>query len=233
MKFYPSHFSKKLFLRKYLSDPVLDAEEKFFRKLLKRKDVFVDVGANVGFFTLLASHLVGPYGRVYAFEPNARVFNFLQGNLSLNRIINVTAMNVALGNENTTGYLHIPKKKDDHSCVSLDRSGVSIPIRRLDDMSIEEKSVDLLKLDVEGYEKYVLEGAKDTLKKVRCIFFEALTLNTVRYGYTIPVLIETLTKLGFKIYGLYDDRLKEFSIATDVPCSSPNLIGMRDTSCLM
>ena len=68
-------------------------ETKLVSKYLKKGDVFVDVGAHIGYFTLLASKIVGPVGRVYAFEPNTNNFKLLQKNVKRNKLNNVICIN--------------------------------------------------------------------------------------------------------------------------------------------
>ena len=117
LRFYPSHASKVLWLKQYIPETRYTQEEQFFRAYLHTGDVVIDVGANIGFFTLLSSTLAGPTGKVYAFEPQQKVYKYLQGNIALNNITNVETFNIALGNENTTVCLSNNQKKDDHNFI--------------------------------------------------------------------------------------------------------------------
>jgi FkbM family methyltransferase len=145
------------------------------RRLLRPGDVFVDVGANIGYYTLLASRLVGPRGHVYALEPAARPFAELKRNIELNRATNVTAMALAAGAENTRAPL-FGHAADNTATASLRRSvtqwtGVNeatdVEVRSLQSV-LPRSEVDrlrLVKIDVEGYEAEVLRGIGPLLER--------------------------------------------------------------------
>lgn len=82
LRFYPSSIS----LARWL-DPskAPDSVETFFRRYARPGDVVIDAGANIGFFTLISSVLVGDFGKVYAIEAHPRVFKYLEGNVVLNK----------------------------------------------------------------------------------------------------------------------------------------------------
>jgi len=164
LKFYPSSMSRVLWVEQYLSQESYKEEQQFFRAYLRPNDVVIDVGANIGFFTLISSMLVGKYGRVYAIEAHPRIYKYLQGNIALNGIENVRTFNVALGNRNGV-VTFSDGKSDDTNLVITNDSGITVPIRRLDEIEIENDSVSLLKIDVEGYEKFVIEGGEYLLQK--------------------------------------------------------------------
>lgn len=233
MNFHPSHLSKKLWLRQYLQDKVFDQDASFFRHYLKPGDICVDVGANVGFFTLLSSALVGPSGKVYAFEPNPQVYKYLEANLALNQAKNVISYNIAIGDKDIDARLSVPRKKDDHGYITSDNRGLEIPIsmKKLDSMDIENGSISLIKLDIEGYEKFALEGAHNLLKNAKCVYFEALSLNTERYGYTISDLLNILKENGFDTFELHNNQLK--NTKRGIHHFSTNLISTRDISDLL
>jgi len=233
MKFHPSHLSKRLWREQYLQENCFDLEESFFRCYLKPGDVCIDVGANIGYLTLLSSVLVGATGKVYAFEPNPKIYRYLQTNIALNQIGNVTSFNVAVGNKDGETCLMVPRKKDHYSYIVSDSRGRAVSMKKLDSIGIEDESIALLKLDVEGYEKYVLEGAADLLKKTKCVYFEAVPRNAARYNYTISDLVVIFKKHGFDIFELHDNHLKDLSGNNRSHPSTPNLIGTRDISELL
>jgi FkbM family methyltransferase len=147
--------------------------------------VLLDIGANVGVFSLFFSELAGPRGRVYAFEAQRIVYQMLLGNLALNSIENVYAHGVALGR--AAGELKLPpvdySKPWNFGSMSLttespepqfragtperaaaDR-GELIPVITLDSLALPR--VDFIKLDVEGMEEDVLRGSARTLDRTR------------------------------------------------------------------
>ena len=137
-----------------------------FMRLLAEGDVCVDVGAHVGYFTLLASSLVGPTGRIYSLEPEAASYEALRSNLALNEIGNVTALAVAAGAEDGTGTLHtVPPGNSGRATlrpVPRSREGAAVPVavRRLASViaASELTRLRLVKVDVEGTEADVLRG---------------------------------------------------------------------------
>lgn len=226
LKFYPSSMSRVLWVGQYLSEESYGDEQEFFRRYLRPNDVVIDVGANIGFFTLISSTLVGKSGKIYAFEPHPRIYKYLQGNLALNRVENVYTFNLALGNENGTVKFS-DKNGDDRNSVVADDSGITVPARRLADVGIENSCVALLKIDVEGYEKFVIEGAGNLLQKVQCIYFEALDKHFSKFGYKLADLLKILINHGFQILEVQGNKV--WNISPDCyPKTSKNLVAVRE-----
>ena len=91
-------------------------ETRFLLDTLRPGDVFVDVGANIGYFSLLASRLVGPAGTVLAFEPEAANYALLEANCRRNGCDNVRCFRAALGEENASGTIYLNElNRGDHS----------------------------------------------------------------------------------------------------------------------
>ncbi len=143
-----------------------------FRTLLSHGAVVVDAGANIGYFTLLASHLVGPTGKVYALEPSPTTFAALSENLRLNRAENVVALEVAAGSEagigalriaptGNSGQASIAPPTDARSC-----SAIEVAVEPLSQVVAPEdfSRLSLIKVDVEGYEEHVLRGLEPILE---------------------------------------------------------------------
>lgn len=128
----------------------------------------VDVGANLGYFSLLASKLVGPAGTVIALEPNSENCRLLLSSLRLNGISNVALLPVAAGEAPGWAYYatHVGSNGglvDDDELLS--RFGTVVPTFRLDDLV--DRKVDFLKMDVEGAEGRVVQGASRIIEKDR------------------------------------------------------------------
>jgi len=135
----------------------------FLLHLLRPDDLFVDIGANVGVYTVLAAGAVG--ARAITIEPVPSTFQRMLLNLNANRIENlVTAHNIGLGRANET--LHFTADQDTANRVITDAAWtgprISVPVRRLDDVLTGENPV-LIKMDVEGWESEVLAGSQDVL----------------------------------------------------------------------
>ena len=173
--------------------------ERFFRDYLREGDTVIDIGANIGTMTLEAAMSVGSDGEVFAIEPHPRTFGYLEGNLRLNQIRNVRAYNMALGNRD--GRITFSNRRNDSTnSVVEGRDGVQIPLRRLDDLGVGRREIALVKIDTEGYEKYVLEGGEDTLSVTNCVYFESADPFYANYGYSSPEVFDILSNYGFEVF---------------------------------
>lgn len=186
-------------------DPLLSM---VIKNKLHKGDVFIDIGANSGFLSLLASTVVGRSGRVYSFEPTKRIFGKLVKNIKLNGFDNIIPYNLALGNENKTSVFYDMGKYDgSNSFVRYDNGSPEITIiRKLDDVLPNGITPNFVKIDVEGFEKEVLLGAKRTiLENDRVILvyeYNRSILRKKREKYN--EVIDLLHEYGFKLRAMND-----------------------------
>jgi FkbM family methyltransferase len=172
----------------------------FFHSALRPGDRVIDVGANIGTLALTASRVAGPTGRVVAVEPHPRTFSYLSSNVRLNGCENVELLNVALGDREGTVNLSDDRADDENGVIGPDSpTRLVVPIHRLDDLVTGDQPIALLKIDVEGYEKFVLEGAPRTLSRTSCIYIEAIEALFARYGYSCSDLWALLHSAGFTV----------------------------------
>ena len=222
LRFYPSSLSAELWF-----DPeARQGDEMFLRGYLRPDDVMIDVGANIGDLTLCASTLVGDNGRVYAFEPHPRIYRFLMGNIALNGRHNVETFNAALGE--SRGAVHFSSgRSDDQNSVLTGGSGIEVPLIPLDELPLGEKEIALLKVDVEGYEKFVFSGATETLRHVRCVYFESWERHFAKFRYRLQDLLDLLQDAGFQVFRQIAVGMLS---AVEDDCSEhcENLIAVRD-----
>jgi len=141
--------------------------------LVRPGSVFCDIGAQAGFYTLLASRLTGEKGRVFAFEPSPRNIHNLRRHLEINWIENVTLFEAAVSDRPGEAWFDLGNNS---STGSLSDSGsLCVPLVSLDHL-LEEGQIlppDFLKMDVEGAELQVLKGARKTLTTARPTLFLA------------------------------------------------------------
>lgn len=138
---------------------------KLMTRTLRPGDVVVDVGANVGFHTVLASRLVGPAGRVYALEPMPWTLRVLRANLARHQCANVEVLSVAAGDE--AGSMRLAVREHERSSARLtpdEEPGIDVETARLDDL-LPAVAAQLVKVDVEGAEPVVLRGAHELLQR--------------------------------------------------------------------
>ena len=131
---------------------------------LKPGAVAVDVGAYIGTHALLMGRLVGPTGRVYAFEPQRKNYRELHHNVALNDLDQVVPLRYALGAETRVVEMN-PTTPAMESGLGIGSGGEQVELRALDSFGFEQ--VALLKIDVEGFEKEVLAGAVELLRTSR------------------------------------------------------------------
>jgi FkbM family methyltransferase len=144
------------------------AKHALIRKNLRPGMTFVDVGANKGDFTLLASNLAGNSGRVISIEPEPTNLSALNRSIALNGYDNIQVIPAALSDRDGTANLQIGATSGAHT-LSSEFSGlrrVEVPTRTLDGVVAEQRlgSVDMIKIDVQGFELAVLRGASETLR---------------------------------------------------------------------
>lgn len=203
IRFRPSSMAANLWV-----DPAhYDSATAFLRSFLRQGDTFVDVGANIGVHSLLAAQIVGTNGTVIGVEPHPRSFAHFQENLALNGAQWVTAHRVAAGDKRSRTTITTLRNDDENAL--LDGPGARpVDVIPLDDLVPREATVDLLKVDVDGYETAVLRGATKTLDRTRCVIFEAADGYPQRYGYTLGDVWAELQDKGFSILRVTEgDRL--------------------------
>lgn len=146
----------------------------FLARVLRPGMQVVDVGANEGFYTVFAARRVAPGGRVLAFEPSPRERSRLERNVRINRLANVQVLPLALGARPGRAVLRVANPEHNgqnslgafaYESVSL-AGEVNVEVRTLDEVAAGTR-VDLVKIDVEGAELAVLEGAERVLREER------------------------------------------------------------------
>jgi FkbM family methyltransferase len=171
---------------------------------LRPGDTFVDVGANIGYFTLLGARLVGPTGRVHAVEANPRTFALLQHNLALNGCSNASAHGVAVGE--AAGTARIVSREDGNAGADFavfdgsDGAGTRIDVVRLDAL-VRDPRVRLIKIDIEGAEAKALRGATALLAGPHApdLLFEFTPDFLAQSGDDPRAMIGALAAAGYRI----------------------------------
>ena len=136
---------------------------RFFLENIKSGAVFVDAGANIGFYSLMASVLSGAKGRAHCFEPTTKFYAELETNIMLNNFENLTLNKKALGHRSCQVSI---KVGDQSASISADGQGESVEQITLDDYFQDmEQGPDFIKIDVDGNEHEILAGASKIIAK--------------------------------------------------------------------
>jgi len=196
----------------YVRGLIEEAETRAIGKMLVPGMVFFDIGANLGFYSLLSAKKVGPTGQVHSFEPNPRIFQELLFNIKLNKFNNIYPNQIALSDHNGRGLLSSHERGEEVYGSLSDRNFPGVSIIGHDDVQLESldsyiekhgvNRIDFIKIDVEGAELDVLRGANNTLDILRPknIMFELSEINVAGFGYRC---IDVLSLLRVKGYGIY------------------------------
>jgi FkbM family methyltransferase len=209
-----------------------DEDLVFYKLFLKPGDVFVDVGANIGLVSLIAGKIVGQKGLVISIEGFPTTYSHLEENIALNRCLNIKSYNCAIGLEET--YLSFFRNifDDSRNCIS-ETGNVQIPVSRLDTVINFLDHIDLLKIDVEGYEKFVILGATEVLERVNTIYFESWQRLQSMYNYTLDEIIMVLKKFGFIVYRFRDNKSIQIIKKGYTSTTLDNLIATRNSRDLL
>jgi FkbM family methyltransferase len=161
---------------------------------------FIDVGANIGYFSCLMSKLAGPAGKVVAIEPEPQNLKLLEQNIAINNLENVLVHPCALGASEGFAMLGLykPSNRGRHSILETDaKSRIKVPVRTLDALAKESgpniKSWSLVKIDVEGYEGFVLDGAQETLPRIETLVMEFSPALLKKAGTDPVSILHTLS----------------------------------------
>ena len=182
----------------------------FLRRFLKKSDVFIDVGANGGLYTVIAAEKIQNNGHIYACEPSQRELELLEHNIKINSLDNVTIIKSVISSEGGTVKFGIAQDGAMNSLSQTDHPGQkidhwdNIESTTIDNLieSYQLTKIKLVKIDVEGAEKLVIDGAKELLqsKNSPVILLEASNLNSKSFGFSATQVLQQLVDYGYKIY---------------------------------
>jgi FkbM family methyltransferase len=227
-------FSEHMFRQIYFFGTHEPELSQLLLALAKPGQTWVDIGANIGVFTMTLAGRVGPTGRVVAFEPSRRLTRMIDRSVELNRFNNVDVRCMALGAESGTAILHVPRSAEQTPGGSgrasilaqwdlVDVVEEEVPVTKLDVELRDFADIFGMKIDVEGFEKAVLEGGAKLFSErpPKVVIFEASGLPEALatpgqlvtifedYGYAcyaIPTL-ERIDDASARQWGLCDNVL--------------------------
>ena len=173
----------------------------FVLHFLKKDDLFLDIGANVGVYSLLASGI--KQAKTIAFEPVPLTYNYLKKNITINQLNElITPLNIGLADKNGKLYFTSDGDTTNHVTTSKNNNSIEVEVKTLDNITENIITTDtLIKMDVEGFEIKVLEGASNILQNP-FLFALIVELNGCgkRYGFNDVEVDKTLVENGFDKY---------------------------------
>ncbi|MCO6416055.1 FkbM family methyltransferase [Siccirubricoccus sp. KC 17139] len=211
-----SHGSTSIFMKRAEYEPEL----RYIARFAEVGSTAVDVGANIGIYTLFLSRYLGPSGHVFAFEPSEISYPELVENLTRNQVTNVTASRLALSDRaGTAALFQINGSPVNFSLAEeahTDTETVSVTML---DAFLQEPPTRLsfMKIDVEGFEYRVLQGARNTLERHRpTVMFEVSDSAMARANTDRAALENFFRRLGYRLFVFDEDGgLQELETLVD------------------
>jgi FkbM family methyltransferase len=209
---------------------IIEKEMAILPRILKKGDYAIDIGANIGEYTLLLSKIVGATGKVFAFEPIPSTFNKLKSLVKIAKLPNVKLFNIALSNKKQKTIMviektpekwwnfhaaHISSNKNHHASKNIRKFEVTV--NTLDNIFNGCSTLQFIKCDSEGMELFILKGGKKLLHLLKPhILLEVAEDSYKRYGYSQSTLFKFLKQLGYIPVRLEGNKIQH---------------KMRETSC--
>jgi FkbM family methyltransferase len=193
-------------------------------RLVGPGDTAIDVGANLGYYTSLLTHRVGPAGMVHAFEPHPVVYERLLQNVV--HLSGAQAYRRAVSDRQGDGFLNQPDEfAVNMGTASVADRGIPIALATLD-AAIPDEPIGLIKIDVEGHEFAALRGAARTLARTRHVIFE-------EHARLPTPVTDTLKSSGFQLYGIAEtwrgpQLVGPQRLELEAQWEAPNYLATRD-----
>jgi FkbM family methyltransferase len=173
---------------------------------VKPGDTFLDIGANIGMTTLYAARIVGPKGRVIAFEPQPACCDKIRKNLQINNVDHIQLHAVGLSDHDDELVLKILGGGSIMACFGNDvvdaREELRVPVRRGDDL-VRDQIVGrlVIKIDVEGFELFALKGLMESIQEYRPpIIAEVIPSNLIRAGSNAAEVFKFFHEIDYCAY---------------------------------
>jgi len=215
-------------------------ETELIKKVIKKGDAVLDIGAHIGYYTLIFAKLVSDEGKVFAFEPDPNNFALLKKNVEINSYRNVILVQKAVSNKTGKIRLYLSEKSSaDHRIYDLhdNRKSIEIEVIRLDDYFKNYNGrINFIKIDVQAAEGGVIQGMPLILQKNKDlkILTEFWPLGLVRFGKTPEKFLKLLIKHNFKIYRIneHENKIEHTNIAELLEIYTPEKRNQTNLLCV-
>ena len=187
------------------------AATQLLHRILEAGDIFIDVGAHIGYYSLLGARLVGPTGTVYAFEPDPSNYALLKRNIALNAFTNIQPVEKAVSNKAGCHTLILDRRSGWHSLFLAPRRAgtVQVETTSLDDFFVgSQVTCSVMKIDVQGAEAHVLGGATKLLQNSpRLKIIMEFWPDGLKSAGRLPQdFFVDLQRLGFRVSVIDEER---------------------------
>lgn len=186
-------------------------ETSLFKKFVKKGGTVLDIGADIGYYTLLTGKLVGENGKVFAFEPDPSDFNLLKKNIAVNGYKNITPVNKAVSNRSGKAQFSLTISSIGNVYTDIEEKLITVDTITLDEFFKDYSGkIDLIKMDIEGAEGKALQGMFNLLKKNENIIIitEYHPRHLKRLGTKPENYLDMLEEHGFVIHHINEDKKK-------------------------
>lgn len=185
--------------------------------------IALDVGADIGYYSLQMSKLVGSEGQVVAFEPIPKARKRLLHNLAINGCTNVTVSEFALGNREGVVYLEDPfsKSRLNLSKTEGGEGDIKVSLKRFDDLvkDLNLPSVDIIKMDIEGAEHEALRGMEESLRRFRPVLVvEVHNHYLPLFSSSAEALLKWLADLGYEVSFIESNSTSANEVTSSIYC---------------
>lgn len=206
-----------------------DYEPHFYnitKNIIKEGDVCIDCGANLGYHTVCMAKQVGPQGKIFSFEPLRIIYQQLNGNVFLNNLRNVVCINAALGDSKKTvrmGRVNFDAPGVNIGGTKVGGTGDMVEMIKLDDVVAE--TVSFIKLDVQGSEVLLLDGAQQLIQKSRpVLFFEVEEHYLKSFGFSSEILLNKLLSMDYVFFRIKNKCADHMAIPRERKDEIPNIV---------
>lgn len=217
----------------YLTGSYEPSTARLFEHLVSAGDGVLDIGATVGFFSLLSAMRTGDSGAVVAFEPAPRARQRLHENLVLNRMRNVTVLDICASD--ATGSVTLYEGPEAHTGISSMRPighgahAVTVDAQPVNDLLDRIPPVRLVKIDVEGAELMALHGMEGLIARDTPFLIIEVTDTYLRaFGHDAHQLLDWLSERAYRLYRIADEGLIEVSANGPADTTQFNILCIPD-----
>jgi FkbM family methyltransferase len=193
-----------------INDPAGALETELVKREVKKGDTVLDIGANIGYYSLIFAKIVGEKGRVFAFEPHPDNFELLRKNIAVNGYKNIIPVQKAVSDKSGLIKLYLSGNSVDHQiCDSGEgRSFIEVESVRIDDYFFgQDTKIDLIKIDTQGAEGLVLRGMPGLLKKNALkIIIEFWPPGLKKFNISSQEFFNLIQEHGFKIFNINEQK---------------------------